>query len=97
MAKRLVVMAVCGFGVGTSMVLRMKLEDVFQANGIDAEVFTADATTAPSERCDVIFTSRELAPTLNRRDVPVVVIDNFLSTSEIQTKAVPVMQQLLGK
>lgn len=97
MARRPRVMAVCGFGVGTSMVLKMKLEDVFAAHGIEAELFTADATTAPSEPCEVIFTSKELAESLSRRTIPVVVIENFLSTSEIESKGLPVMRALLGR
>lgn len=95
MAKRLRVMAVCGFGVGTSMVLKMKLEEVFGVHGIQAEYFTADATTASSEPCDVIFTSNELARTLNRPEVPVVVIDNFLNSREIEEKGLPVLRSLL--
>jgi len=34
--KKLKVLAVCGFGVGSSMLLKMNVDDVLQAQGIKA-------------------------------------------------------------
>lgn len=93
--KKLKIMAVCGFGVGSSMILKMTVEDVLKANGINAELFTADQLTAGSEKCDAIFTSAELADSFSQSKVPVIVINNFLSKKEIEEKGLPTIRQLL--
>jgi PTS system ascorbate-specific IIB component len=93
--KKIKIMAVCGFGVGTSMILKMTIGDVMTANDIKAELFTADQTTAGSQDCDIIFTSAELAQNFQNAKVPVVVINNFLSKKEIEEKGLPAVQELL--
>ncbi|MBS3991311.1 MAG: PTS sugar transporter subunit IIB [Erysipelothrix sp.] len=93
--KDLKVQAVCGFGVGSSTLLKMKLDQAFKKNGIVASVFAGDVATASSVECDVIFTSLELAETLNKRaKVPVVVIHSFVDKIEIETKALAFVESL---
>jgi ascorbate PTS system EIIB component len=38
MSKKVKVLAVCGFGVGTSLILKMNIADVLKKNDIAAEV-----------------------------------------------------------
>lgn len=93
--KKINIMAVCGFGVGSSMILKMKIEEVVKNNGLDANVFTADIGTAAGTPCDVIFTSNELADTLRRQvKVPIIAITNFINKNEIEEKGLPVLRQL---
>jgi PTS system ascorbate-specific IIB component len=93
--KELKVQAVCGFGVGSSTLLKMKLDQAFKKNGIVATVFAGDVATASSVDCDVIFTSLELAETLkNRAKMPVVVIHSFVDKVEIETKAMAFVDSL---
>lgn len=85
--KRISILAVCGFGVGSSLLLKINISNVAKTNQIDAEVNTGDVATATSTPCDVIFTSKELAETMTKRaKVPVVVIDSFVDKKEIQEK-----------
>jgi PTS system ascorbate-specific IIB component len=85
--KRISILAVCGFGVGSSLLLKINISNVAKANKIDAEVNTGDVATATSTPCDVIFTSKELAETMTKRaKVPVVVIDSFVDKKEILEK-----------
>ncbi|KJY53929.1 PTS Asc IIB [Lactobacillus kullabergensis] len=56
------ILAVCGFGVGSSMVLKMTLEKAVKELGIDAEVKNTDIASAKAEQADVYFTSAELKP-----------------------------------
>ncbi len=91
------IMVVCGFGLGSSMVLRLKLDAVLKKHGIRATTFCADATTAKGENFDVVFTSRELADRFKDVAQPVVVIQNFLSESEIEEKGLPVVRQLIER
>ena len=58
------ILAVCGLGQGTSLLLRMNIEDVCRELGIQADVDHMDVSSAASERADVIIASPQLAPLL---------------------------------
>ena len=87
------IQAICGFGVGSSTLLRIKIEGVLRDLGVKATVFTGDVSSATGSDCDAIFTSNELADNLKSRvKVPVVVINSFVNTAEIKEK----MQEFLA-
>ena len=95
MAK-LKVLAVCGFGVGSSMILKMKIEEVLKANNIQAEVFTTDVGSATSTPSDIIFTSKELEKGIVEKvKVPVVGIKNFIDKKEIEEKGLELIKGLI--
>ncbi len=93
----MLIMVVCGFGLGSSMILKLKLDEVLKAHGIRVNTFCADMTTAVGEKFDMVLTSRDLATRFANVQKPVVVVDNFLSTNEIEEKAIPVIRELLGE
>ncbi|MDY0395622.1 PTS sugar transporter subunit IIB [Virgibacillus halophilus] len=95
--EKLNIITVCGFGVGSSMVLKMKLDEVLKEEGITANVSTADVGSAASTPCDMIFTSNELGEKLTQAaSVPVVQIKNFMDKEEIKEKGLPVISDLLS-
>jgi len=78
------ILAVCGFGVGSSMVLKMTLEKVAEDRGVEADVEIADLTTASSSDADVIFTSNELAEDLkSSTNIPVYPIKKYMDKQEV--------------
>jgi PTS system ascorbate-specific IIB component len=92
--KDLKILAVCGFGVGTSLLLKMNIMTALKKLGIRAEVENIDITTAKSVDCDMIFTSSELASQMSGINKPIIVINNFMDINEIQTKASEVIEKL---
>ncbi len=95
--KTLRIMAVCGFGLGSSMILRLKIDEVLKKHNIKAETFCSDVTTAPGERFDIVFTSKEIKDIFKKVSQPVIVIDNFLSIPEIEEKGLPILQELANQ
>lgn len=95
--KKLRIMTVCGFGLGSSMILKLTLDGILKDNNIQAETFCADSTTAVGESYDVVFTSKEMAKLFNAVSKPVVVIDNFLSKEEIRTKGLEILKKAAGE
>ncbi len=93
--KRLRIMVVCGFGLGTSMVLKMTLDDVLNKYQINAETFCSDADTAIGQKFDLVLTSNEISKIFKDQYKPVIIINNFLSSGEVQDKAIPVIQKLM--
>ncbi|WP_059106176.1 PTS sugar transporter subunit IIB [Shouchella shacheensis] len=82
------IMTVCGFGLGSSMVLKMNLEGVLKELNVQADVFTGDVASAQSTPADYIFTSKELGEKLTEAvSTPVVIINSFVNKTEIKEKA----------
>lgn len=79
------VLAVCGFGVGSSMILKMSIERVLREMGIDAEVENTDINAARGTDCDVIFTSAELHQELKGTcTVPVYPVKKYMDLVEVK-------------
>jgi len=96
MAK-LKIITVCGFGLGSSMLLKMKVEEVLKKHDITASIETSDVTAAPSASCDVIFTSYELGEKMkNQTKTPIVMIKNFMDTAEIEASGLEIVKELLS-
>jgi len=81
------IQVVCGFGCGTSLFLKIKLDEVLGEMGRSAEVFCGDVGTCLSHNCDAIFISEDLAERVqDRARMPVVVIRNFMNKNEVKEK-----------
>lgn len=81
------IQTVCGFGCGSSLMLRMKIEGILKQHNLEADVFCSDVGTCCSNKCDVIFISKELAERIaDRAKVPVISINNFMNQAEVEEK-----------
>ena len=87
MAEKLRIQAICGFGVGSSTLLKIKIEGICRELGVDADVFNGDLPTGPSVPCDAIFCSTDIAENLESKvKVPVIPIKNFVNKQELMDK-----------
>ena len=79
------ILAVCGLGQGTSLILRMNVEKVLSQIGMDADVEHTDVSTAKSMNPDYYITSKELADTLGS-DISdkVLIVNNYFDLEEIE-------------
>jgi PTS system ascorbate-specific IIB component len=82
------ILAVCGMGLGTGLLLRMQAEKALKELGIDADLEVADIGTARAlaSSADLILTSEELAAQLGQVKPKIVTIDNFIDLREMVTK-----------
>ncbi|MFT8362308.1 MAG: PTS sugar transporter subunit IIB [Sporolactobacillus sp.] len=81
------ILAVCGFGVGSSMVLKMTLDKVVKDLGLDATVENTDISTAKATDADVYFTSAEFEPDLKEStNKPVYSIKRYMNKNEVEEK-----------
>jgi PTS system ascorbate-specific IIB component len=79
------IIAVCGMGIGTSILLKMNTDKALDQLGLSGEVQAADIGVAKGEAssADLVLTSAELAPELEGLQPPVRVIDDFMDVDEI--------------
>lgn len=86
------IQCVCGFGCGSSLMLKMAIDDILKKNGLEARTFTGDVGTCLSNECDVIFISKELAERIeSRSDIPVLIVNDFMNSNEVETKVLKYM------
>lgn len=82
------ILAVCGMGLGSGLLLRMQAEKALKQLGLDADLEVADMGTARAlaSTADIILTSNELAEQLGPVKPKVVTISNFIDLDEMVTK-----------
>ena len=79
-------LCVCGLGQGTSLILRMNVEQACKELGISAEVDHTDVSSASGTPADYILTGNELAQSLQGHSAKIIIIDNYFDMGEIKAK-----------
>lgn len=77
------ILTVCGLGQGTSLILRMNVEQALNDKNIRADVEHTDVSSASSMQADYIVTSNELAESLGNHSAKVIVVNNYFDMDEI--------------
>ncbi|BDR55323.1 PTS ascorbate transporter subunit IIB [Bombiscardovia apis] len=80
------ILCVCGNGIGTSVLLKVNVEQAAADLGMDVNVTTSDAGSAKgtANMNDLVLTSNELASELEGTTTPVETVDNFMDMDEIK-------------
>lgn len=93
------IMAVCGMGLGSSLMTKIVLEKVLQKNGIDKKDFvidTCDVGSAKQSNIDIYITTKEFAKILEGLNTPIAVIKNTFNEQEIEATFIPIFKELLN-
>jgi ascorbate PTS system EIIB component len=82
------ILAVCGMGLGTSLILRMNAEKALKQLGVEGDVEVSDmgSARALAATADLVLTSEELAEQLGPVKPKVITISNFIDLNEMVTK-----------
>ncbi|WP_434290699.1 PTS sugar transporter subunit IIB [Clostridium botulinum] len=85
------ILTVCGNGIGSSLMLAMKIEEICKENGIAANVESTDFNSAQGKKADLIVTVKELAEQFEGRDVAVV--RSYINKKKITEDALEIIKQ----
>ncbi len=77
------VLAVCGLGQGTSLILKMNVEQALADKGINADVEHTDVSSATNIEADYIITGNELAESLADHKAEIIIVNNYFDMEEI--------------
>ena len=81
------IMTVCGFGVGTSLLLKMTVDSILEEEGINGYVEAIDMTSACGNSADLILTSKEIGKEIEGQiSGKLVYISNFMDKEEVKNK-----------
>lgn len=81
------VIAACGNGMGTSMIMKIKLEKIFKELGQDANVEALSMSQAKgfTNSADIILCSKHLASEFNKNQkAKIIGVTNLMDENEIK-------------
>ena len=97
MARLLSILTVCGCGFGSSLILRMGVEDVLSEEGLEAKVEAWDTGTAKCQKVDIIACSQDIVPQLEGFEGAIVPVRDITSKEEIRKKLMPVFKKIFDE
>ena len=79
------IIAVCGMGIGTSVLLKMNTDKALERLGMDGDVEAADVGAAKgvASGADLVLTNAEMAAEFEDFPVPVRIVRDFMNVDEI--------------
>ncbi len=95
--KDVYVLAVCGMGFGTSLMMLMNVQDLGKAHGIKVKGEAVDLGSAKGREADLIVASSEMVPKLSGSTIPVVGLNNLVDKGELEDKVLPALQEVAGE
>lgn len=96
----MLVIAVCGMGLGSSLLLKTAVAKVFDEVGLSPELVVTDISTARSYQFDMCITSTEFGGTLKAglsaddpRQKRIVEVVNFIDTATLRRKTLEFLKE----
>lgn len=90
------IVAVCNFGIGTSLILKLNTEKALQKIDVNATVECSDKLIAPSLPCDLYIATNNIIANELKEEVSqdIVVINNFMNIDEIAEKIMVTLKKM---
>ena len=87
----------CGMGFGTSMMLKLFIDDILKAENIKAETVPWDLGSFKGQNADIIVAASDMAMHLKNATPIVVLIRNLVDKQEIKEKILTAIQEYQQK
>ncbi|MGB9839768.1 PTS sugar transporter subunit IIB [Thermovenabulum sp.] len=91
------IVTACGVGMGSSLILKMMVEDILKAEGIDAKVENIDIGSIKSANADMVVVQSFHEDKVKDAAKVVVNIDNFLDKEKLKNKVLEGIKVLQNK
>ena len=95
MARLPEILTVCGVGFGTSLLLRMAVEDLLADEGIVAKVAAWDSGTAKGQAVDIIICSQDLKSHLEGFRGRIVTVIDITDKVTLRERLLPVLREVI--
>ena len=89
------ILTVCGNGIGSSLMLSMKIEEICTEEGIDAQVESSDFNSAQGKNVDLIVTVKELAEQFDHKKI--AIIRSYVNKKKIREDVLDIIKEIAGK
>jgi ascorbate PTS system EIIB component len=93
-SRRVDILTVCGVGSGSSLILRMYVEDVLEEYGIRYRVQAGQVSEAKGSKADIILCSHEFLSVTQGATAKVIPIKSFTDKNELREALKPSLIEL---
>ncbi len=90
----MVIATLCGMGFGTSMMLKLFIDDILKVEGIKAEVNPWDLGSFKGNKVDIVVAPIDMESHLHDYTAKVVYINNLVDKAEIKEKVLAAIREL---
>lgn len=80
------IVTVCGMGFGTSLILKMAVDDILGKYNIDADVEACDLGSVKGKHADLIVSTSELKSELEDVEGNIIFVQNAVDRKDIEEK-----------
>jgi len=84
----------CGMGFGTSMMLKLFIDEILTADGIKAQIIPWDLGSFKGQKVDIVVAPTDMGTHLKGYDGRVVLIKNLVDKKEIREKIIAAIREL---
>ncbi len=84
---------VCGNGIGSSLLCKMKVEQIAQEHDIDVDVESVDSNAAVGKDADLFVTVKEFA-NIFKDDQKVAIIRSYTNKKKIEEDILPILEEM---
>jgi len=85
----------CGMGFGSSMMLKLFIDEILKEEGLKAEILPWDLGSYKGQQVDIIVAPTDMERHLKGATSRVVLIQNLVDKEEIKTKVVAAIREFL--
>ena len=93
----MVIATLCGMGFGTSMMLKLFIDDILKAEGLKAETVPWDLGSFKGSNADMVVAPLDMEPHLKDHPAKIVYIHNLVDKQEIKEKVLAAYNEILKK
>lgn len=87
------VITVCGNGIGSSLMLKMKVEELARENGIEIDAESIDSNAAVGKDADLFVTVKEFAD-IFEKDQKVAITRSYMNKKKIKEDVLPILLEM---
>ncbi|AMB97627.1 PTS sugar transporter subunit IIB [Aerococcus urinaeequi] len=86
------IVTVCGNGIGSSLLLKMKVETIAKEVGVSAQVESSDSNAAAGQKADLFVTVKEFA-NIFPENSNVCIVKSYTNKKKIQEDLIPYLEK----
>ncbi|MDP2964498.1 MAG: PTS sugar transporter subunit IIB [Pelolinea sp.] len=88
------IVTLCGFGMGTSLMMKMACDDILNELGVKAQVYPWDLMSFKGgEPVDIIICGDDMEPHLKDVEATVLLLRDITNNDEMRQKLIPILRE----
>lgn len=91
------VITVCGNGIGSSLMLKMKIEEIAKENGIDVQAESIDSNAAVGRKDADLFVTVKEFKDIFQEGQKVALVRSYMNKKKITEDVLPILKEMAGK